>query len=1021
MRPVRLTMSAFGPYAGEQTVDFRQLGTRSFFLIHGPTGGGKTSLLDAMCYALYGDTSGHERTAEQMRCHLADPATATSVTFDFALAEKRYRITRSPQQERPKRRGEGTMTDAPKAAIWDRSGCAEDSEEGVPLANQPTRVTKYVEDLLGFRSEQFRQVMVLPQGKFRELLVANSQQREDILRVLFGTEIYGRMQEALKQRAKAIQAEVQQVQVEREAILRSAGAASIGELQGRRDTTEQIHGALKTTEAQLRAARAEASAKLSDAQRVQSKLLEQQHAREALDRLESERPRTDHDRTRSAAAHRAALLAPVERHLAERRRDALERTKSRASAATALQDATQANDLAFKQLNLQIARATEAEACRQELAQLEGFAERVAALDKSGRELRDAEARASAIATQLATATADSIRVKSELEKTQALLASARQAAAGHEGNHLAMARCQQLLRARRELDQVRAERADLEKSRAALVKKGEKASQSATAAKAELERLQKLLWTGQAAVLASRLAAGEPCPVCGSTHHPQPAGAEGEIPSAHDLERQQNAVADAERTLSDLRDDFRTIEVKLSKAIATESAQLEVLGDARDETPEQLQASAKQRQAAERASQTATGQAPVLESQIRSMEESLRKLSEQLAPLEAESKAAAENVTRLRATRDGSTIGIPELLRSPAALAAARRDASSRLKAIEDALTQARSAASDAERALAAATERMKGAVAESDSAAASLTAARAELERRRAESGFASDAELQAAKLPETQRRELEERIAGFDQSMVAATARIERAMLAANDLVAPDLPSLQSAADDAERKLESALKQQTQRESELRSLDQTLAAQRKAARSLEELELQYAVIGQVADVASGKNREGLAFQRFVLAFLLDDVLVAATHRLRVMSKGRYQLQRRRERVDGRASSGLDLEVFDAYSGMARPVATLSGGESFLASLSLALGLADVVQAHAGGIRLETLFIDEGFGSLDPEALDLAIRALTDLMKDGRLVGIISHVPELREQVSARLEITNDRRGSAARFVLA
>jgi exonuclease SbcC len=155
--------------------------------------------------------------------------------------------------------------------------------------------------------------------------------------------------------------------------------------------------------------------------------------------------------------------------------------------------------------------------------------------------------------------------------------------------------------------------------------------------------------------------------------------------------------------------------------------------------------------------------------------------------------------------------------------------------------------------------------------------------------------------------------------------------------------------------------------------------------------------------------------------LTFLLDDVLIAATHRLRLMSRGRYQLQRRRERLDGRASSGLDLEVFDSYTGVARAVATLSGGESFLASLSLALGLADVVQARSGGIRLETLFIDEGFGSLDPEALDLALRALTDLMKDGRLVGIISHVPELREQIPARLEITNDRRGSSARFVLA
>jgi DNA repair protein SbcC/Rad50 len=1021
MKPIRLTMSAFGPYAGEQAVDFRQLGSRCFFLIHGPTGGGKTSLLDAMCYALYGDTSGLERTAEQMRCHLADPATATSVTFDFALAEKRYRVTRSPQQERPKRRGEGTMTDAPKAALWDRTACAEDAEEGVPLASQPSKVTRNVEELLRFRSEQFRQVMVLPQGKFRELLIANSQQREDILRVLFGTEMYGRMQEALKQRAKAIQVEVEQVQLEQSTILRSAGAASISELQARRDTTEQILGALKTTEAQLRAAKIEAGSKLAEAQQAQAKLIEQQQSREAVERLESERPRIDQDGTRSAAARRAALLAPVEGHLAQRRHDASERAKARAGAIKAMEDATRAYDLAFKHLNLQIARSGEADACRQELAQLDSFAERVAALDQAGRELRDAELRAAALAAQLATATAESTRLRAVVERTQSQLATLKQTAAAHEGNRLAVGRCQQLLRARRELDQVRAERAELEKNRAALVKKGEKAAQASAAARAELERLQKLLWTGQAAVLASRLAAGEPCPVCGSAYHPQPAAAGADVPAPHDLERQQAIVAEAERRLTELRDEFRGAEVKLGTAAATESAQLELLGESREQTPAQLQVAAKQHQAAERASQAAVEQAPVLESQIGLAEESLRKLMEPMGALEAESKAKAEQLARLRAARDGSVLGIPEALRTPAALAAARQVGAARLKGIEDALAQARIAASAAERALATAAERMKGAEAESAAAAAAMTAAQADLERLRAEAGFASDTELQAAKLPETQARELEERIARFDRSIVAATARLERAALAARGLAVPDLPAMQAAADDAERKLESALKQQTEREAELRLLDQTLAALRKAGHSLEDLESQYKVIGQVSEVALGKNPAGLTFQRFVLTFLLDDVLVAATHRLRVMSKGRYQLQRRRERVDGRASSGLDLEVFDAYTGTARAVATLSGGESFLASLSLALGLADVVQAHTGGIRLETLFIDEGFGSLDPEALDLAIRALTDLMKDGRLVGIISHVPELREQVSARLEITNDRRGSNAHFILA
>jgi exonuclease SbcC len=186
------------------------------------------------------------------------------------------------------------------------------------------------------------------------------------------------------------------------------------------------------------------------------------------------------------------------------------------------------------------------------------------------------------------------------------------------------------------------------------------------------------------------------------------------------------------------------------------------------------------------------------------------------------------------------------------------------------------------------------------------------------------------------------------------------------------------------------------------------------------LQEAEREYEITGRISEVANGNNADRITFQRFVLAALLDEVLIAASERLRVMSEGRFLLQRTLGPADRRTASGLDLEVHDMYTGTARPVSTLSGGESFLASLSLALGLADVVQTHSGGIHLDTIFIDEGFGSLDPEALELAYRALADLQRGGRLVGIISHVPDLKEQCPARLEVSPGRRGSVARFVL-
>jgi DNA repair protein SbcC/Rad50 len=217
-----------------------------------------------------------------------------------------------------------------------------------------------------------------------------------------------------------------------------------------------------------------------------------------------------------------------------------------------------------------------------------------------------------------------------------------------------------------------------------------------------------------------------------------------------------------------------------------------------------------------------------------------------------------------------------------------------------------------------------------------------------------------------------------------------------------------------------LEGALRAEMSITVQLRQLDAWLGDLCKTQDELETLEARYAVAGRIAEVASGHNAQGITFQRFVLAALLDDVLVAASERLHTMSRRRFSLQRATTRADRRLAGGLDLQVYDSYTGTTRAVSTLSGGESFLASLSLALGLADVVQAYAGGVHLDTLFVDEGFGSLDPEALDLAFRALVDLQRAGRLVGIISHIPELKERIDVRLEVIPTQRGSVTRFII-
>jgi exonuclease SbcC len=286
VKPLVLAMQAFGPYGGRQVLDFSELGQYGFFLIHGPTGAGKTTILDAMAFALYGDTSGAEREPRDMRSDHADPALRTEVRFDLSVGDKRYRVLRSPQQPRPKKHGDGFTTETPSAALWDRTDVADDAHaEGTPLATKPSDVNEHVERILGFRSVQFRQVVMLPQGKFQELLQASGKDREEILQRLFRTERYRDVQEALKDEAQTIEREVQQATADRTAILRAAAAESPAELGERLAQASEL--ATKAEAAAATAAAAEQTAldALGAAQAVAAKLDELDQARADADAL----------------------------------------------------------------------------------------------------------------------------------------------------------------------------------------------------------------------------------------------------------------------------------------------------------------------------------------------------------------------------------------------------------------------------------------------------------------------------------------------------------------------------------------------------------------------------------------------------------------------------------------------------------------------------------------------------------------------------------------------------------------
>lgn len=874
MKPLFVVMEAFGPYSGRQALDFADLRGAGFFLITGPTGAGKTTILDAMSFALYGETSGGSesegaRTGAAMRSDHADPATQTRVRFDFAVGDEIYRVERLPSQERPRLRGCGSVTQDQLATLWRlRQGERGALEiEGAPLASGWTRVTAKTEDILGFRASQFRQVVMLPQGRFQQLITADSGERETILRTLFDTGHYSLIERALADEASAVRQAAKDVHTQRAEVLRQAEATEVEEVVERRGRL--LHDAAAAAEHGDAAERADKAAQqaLLQGREVALRLAELEAAIAEVAALTIRDAEVLERRVELEAARHAARVADVAREAAAAEAEAADARRAMAAKTSAAATAAEAFAVAEAAHARELDRADERARADAELQRLRGF---VAGADA------------------LAAARADA-------------------ASTAHEAS--------------------------------ARLREAHAAEATWDAAREQLAALDAAWRTAQAGQLARSLRDGAPCPVCGATDHPAPAALPTGAPAEDAVDRARG-VADAALQARDAaRSSLQTAEAALAAASARELERM---------------------------------------------------------------------------------AGLPDALAEPTTLAAALEQAEAHARGLADARERALQARHDAHVSSAAAETGLRAAGERALQAEAAARQAGLRLAQRLREEGFLDEAERARAERSPAVVAQLEGLVGDHSQQVLRAGERLRLAREATRGVQPPDLPRLAGTAS------RSALEARRARE-EATMLAAAAAATEKQFQRLGELaeagtalDARYANVGTLADAASGRNPRHLSFQSYVLGAFLDDVLVAASMRLRLMSKSRYALERTEERSGRKQAAGLGLVVFDAWTGVSRPVTTLSGGEQFMAALSLALGLAEVVQAHAGGIRLDTVFVDEGFGALDDESLDLAVSCLMGLHEGGRLVGIISHVSELRERIDARLEVSAAKSGSSARFVV-
>lgn len=1018
MRPLRLTMQAFGPYRSAETLDFAALGANKLFLIHGETGAGKTSILDAIVFALYGETSGGERSAGQMRCESADPGLATEVGFSFALGARAFRVLRRPKQELAAQRGSGLVLKPAEAKLWETTG-VEAGAEGKLLAAKIRDVDEALRGLLGFSLEQFRQVVILPQGKFRDLLAAGSDKREEILRQLFHTDECAALERRLHERAREVVQQKADLATERRIRLEGTGVQDEAELAPLIAAAADAAGAAAEEATAAEARAQEAAAALAAALSADEALQALVTAEEKLRRLEAGEAQMDELAGVVARAREAEKVAPLAA-AAERAGEELGAALAEQEAGAAvLEAAVAARQAAARALHAEEQRAPERAAALDEAQRLAQIRARRTDWERAEQERREA-------AVAQAAAVAALRRAEAAAERARGARDEARQSAAA------AVRAAGELMAAQSELERAREvaarcqarDAADVAleaaiRARAQVAAKARGLQDELDRLEAELTSLEASWRAARAGVLAAELSEDQPCPVCGSVVHPAPARAAAAV---------DDAAVDALRARVDAargrRDAGRDAVGKAETAVETARVEHALRADLvpGDLSAMQAERSAQECEVAWAALSRASEAVPDPEAALAAAELAVETAEAALASATQAEREAADAYAGRAGVAAELAAGIPEEMRERSAMEKAVRRSEERVTALQQALEEARSAAKQADEAGVAAERDARAAETAHERAALAAAQAAQHCQAALREHGFATTAACQAALMAPEELRGAEEQVLAFRGELGEARGRLKQAReAAAAHPLGGDVAAAREVVAAAGAESRAAQKAQHEAEAQLGSLQEVRRSLDDIDVRSDEIARRFEVVGTLDLLASGQAGAGrVSFQRWVLGAYLDDVLVAASRRLVTMSRGRFRLERQRDAADLRRPSGLDLAVFDAWSNRSRPAITLSGGESFLAALSLALGLAETVQEQSRATPLETIFVDEGFGALDPDALDQAMDALTELKDSGRLVGVITHVPELRQVIDARLEVNGGPGGSHTRFVV-
>ncbi|TCI21916.1 AAA family ATPase [Exiguobacterium sp. SL-9] len=1002
MRPEQLTITAFGPYAETEQIDFTQLEGRSMFVISGRTGAGKTTIFDAMTFALYGRASGTLRNASDFRSQYADPNRKTEIDFSFTIRDERYRVVRQPQQPHPKNK-----TPIPHEAVL-----YEWKDAWKPMATKVNDVEQTIESLLQLSYEQFSQILLLPQNQFRQLLDSDSTKKQQILQSIFKTEAYRTFQEDWIERYGKYRKQVEwAVETTRLKLLELEDDA-VEDISTR--NLPEIVTWLDAREERLLASR--------------DSLQEQRRAGE--ERLETLRRDVNQATTLAELIEERDMRARA----LETFREAATARKERQALIQRLEQVSSVNPLFQRTETVRhdierLTRERDASQQRDEgyLKQLEGLKAEAETITAMRQEADQATSRVNAIDEMLpyvdewhrATRRRDDLKRQVEplsqfleearLKQLQAteieLAAKLEQAPAPEqlvEAERL-YSQLQHQARLEAKVEEVTERLGDCERN-------GKEVQRQFTAQTERVEQFVEAEHARMADTLREQLETGEPCPVCGSLTHGHVERTETSVDQAG----HRSAVETLKRIEAELheaRADYRSLKRQLDELTRERDlARLELKLDGQaitalqhqDARVRQLRQEADARQRNERLLRATTSELKKLETAKRTQADERQKLFEQLQHVQ-------EQLQSMRQP-DGTTL---ETLQTE------RSQLTTRLAHIEQKVAVYERRLEELNRLKWGEAERLR------------LLGEQLEFEQTRlSEATTELDAALEKLELTETVFKEYRARVEQLPElrerqaSELEEGVRLEHAVKALNEKIGdrprPDLERLQERLHEEGRSFEALSEQLMTADGQLKRHRHIVAEWNALRERTDKDQRNLETVKLIADTGRGINPQKLTFETYVQTAFFDQILHAANIHLDQMTSGQFQLERKIETAKGNAKSGLELLVFDAYTGQSRRVQNLSGGEGFKASLSLALGLAEVVQQLSGGVSLETMLIDEGFGTLDAESLDQAIELLMSLQSSGRLVGVISHVQELKDRVDARIEVKKSRSGSTIQLIV-